>query len=324
MYNPLSPETIEQIKSDLSAGASWKFIENKYLTTKYMVKQYLGNDYKPKCIGRPKMVLDDTVKNFIVSKKVECGVGCSILTQIIRHDHSNDTVMENLPPGSKISYRQVYKTIKDVSLLHHQVDPNRHPSCITRYEAEYCNAIWHGDVHFFHNDQKRPIFALIDDKSRFIIYCDKISNKSSETIRECFIQAINQYGLPYTYWSDNCGENVGKILIELFKLYNINSTFTDSYTPQQNGKAEAFWKYIEAHCHSEDDIPDAIKFYNNVKPHTSQPSSIINGIHVPHTPGIEYQNSIKHNGIESRAFYNVTIPNEGTVRKKIPISSKFI
>ncbi|KAK8863575.1 hypothetical protein M9Y10_011261 [Tritrichomonas musculus] len=285
MYNPLSPETIEQIKSDLSAEASWKFIENKYLTTKYMVKQYLGNDYKPKCIGRQKMVLDDTVKNFIVSKKVECGVGCSILTQTICRDHSNDTVMENLPPGSKISYRQIYKTIKDVSLLHHQVDPNRHPSCITRYEAEYCNAIWHGDS---------------------------------------FIQAINQYGVPYTYWSDNGGENVGKILIELFKLYNINSKFTDSYTPQQNGKAEAFWKYIKAHCHSEDDIPDAIKFYNNVKPHTSLPSSIINGIHVSHTPGYEYQNSIKYDGIESRAFYNVTIPNEGTVRKKIPISSKFI
>ena len=148
------------------------------------------------------MVLDNSVKNFIISKKVEYGVGCSFLTQIMRSDHSNDTVLENLHPGSKISYRQVYKTIKDVSLLHHQVDPNRHSSCITRYEAEYCNAIWHGDVHFFRNDKNHQIFALVDDKSRFIIYCDKISDKSSKTIRECFKQTINQYGIPYTYWSD--------------------------------------------------------------------------------------------------------------------------
>ena len=83
-----------------------------------MVKQYLGDNYNSKCNGRPKIVLDDTVKNFIVSKKVECGVGCSILTQIIRRDHSNDTVLENFSPVSKISYRQVYKTIKDIFLLH--------------------------------------------------------------------------------------------------------------------------------------------------------------------------------------------------------------
>lgn len=96
-------------------------------------------------------------------------------------------------------------------------------------------------------------------------------------------------------------------MIELFKLYNINNTFTDRYRLQQNGIAEAFWKYIEHHYESEDDILDTILFYNDVKPHASLPSSIINGIHVSHNPGYEYDNSVEYNGIESRAFYNVSI-----------------
>lgn len=86
-------------------------------------------------------------------------------------------------------------------------------------------------------------------------------------------------------------------MIELFKLYNINNTFTDSYRLQQNWIAEAFWKYIEHHYESEDDIPDTIMFYNDAKPHTSLLSSIINEIHISHNPGYEYHNSVKYNGI---------------------------
>lgn len=92
---------------------------------------------------------------------------------------------------------------------------------------------------------------------------------------KCFIKATTDM-----VFHIHIGENICKQLIELFKLCNINRTSTDSYRPQQNGKAEAFWKCIELHCQSEDNIPDVIAFYNDVKTHASFPSSIINGIHV--------------------------------------------
>lgn len=66
-----------------------------------MVKKYFGDNYNAKSIGQPKIVLDNTMKNYIISKKVEC----SIISQIIHRDHSNDPVLENLTSGLKISYR---------------------------------------------------------------------------------------------------------------------------------------------------------------------------------------------------------------------------
>lgn len=69
-----------------------------------MVKKYLGDNYNPKSIGQPKMVLDDTVYNLLFQKMWNMALD-SILSQIIHRCHSNDPVLENLTPGLKISYR---------------------------------------------------------------------------------------------------------------------------------------------------------------------------------------------------------------------------
>lgn len=93
------------------------------------------------------------------------------------------------------------------------VDQNRNRDGLTRYATEYTNAIWHGDIHFFRNDQSRPIFGLIDDKSRFKLFCSRVSDKTAKTVKNAFQKAIDAYGIPYTYWSDNGGENQGDELI---------------------------------------------------------------------------------------------------------------
>ena len=104
-----------------------------------------------------------------------------------------------------------------------------------RYEVNMPNAIWHGDIHEITLDsEKLPLFALLDDYSRFIVAWKILPDKTSSSVRDVFIDAINEFGKPLTYWSDNGPENRGE-LQSFLDDQNIVHFFTKPYNPQANG-----------------------------------------------------------------------------------------
>ena len=113
------------------------------------------------------------------------------------------------------------------------------------YEVNMLNPIWHGDIHEITFDSERlPLFALIDDYSRFIVAWKILSDKTSSSVRDVFIDAINEFVKPLTCWSDNGPENREE-LQSFLDDQNIVHVFTKPYVPQANGKIERFWKEIQ-------------------------------------------------------------------------------
>lgn len=139
-----------------------------------------------------------------------------------------------------------------------------------RYEALFVCQIWHADIHIFTdaNMDQHLLYAIIDDKSRFIVGFDILSNKTQLETKRVLQSAISNYGPPAIMWTDNGGENKGDQMLAYLKEQRIYPHFTFPHNPQQNGKVESFWKKIDKCCQKVQDIPLYISKYNTIRSHT--------------------------------------------------------
>lgn len=107
-----------------------------------------------------------------------------------------------------------------------------------RYVVDKVNAIWHGDIHYLiKNKSRRYIFALIDDRSRYIVGYGIFDLKTAMNCRDVFEEAISNVGRPpLIFWSDNGQENIGSDIKTFLKNNQIFQVRTIPGNPQSNGK----------------------------------------------------------------------------------------
>lgn len=160
-------------------------------------------------------------------------------------DYSAIKIQQQLnKSGFSISKYRIHKVILQESQLRKKMGKQAKPKYV-RYEAENCNDLWHidwsQDPH-----SKRKLFAVQDDKSRFIVFAGLFEEATAENSAFGVQKAINRYGVPKEIVSDN-GSHFKKPhskgvvvspLRELEEKYGIKHIFIRPYYPQSNGKIE--------------------------------------------------------------------------------------
>jgi transposase InsO family protein len=89
------------------------------------------------------------------------------------------------------------------------------------------------------------VLGIIDDKSRFLIATEFITNKKARTCARAFEKTIQKYGKPKFITTDNGKEFVGRPFTKLLKKHSIKAWRSRPRTPQHNGKIERVWRTIE-------------------------------------------------------------------------------
>jgi transposase InsO family protein len=183
------------------------------------------------------------------------------------------------------SKNQIYKSFRSAEILKYLRPQPEIPKLRCKYEASFVNLIWHADIHFLTKDNNSLLYAIIDDASRFIVGWDILGSKHAVATCAVAKKAMKRFGKPYTFWTDNGGENRGRFKQYLEK-HTIYSVFTEPYKPEQNGKIERFWPLLEVNCDIAADIPRFICEYNTT-PHSSLPiNKDIQNFECPMSPEI--------------------------------------
>ena len=188
-------------------------------------------------------------------------------------------IPENLRTQPPTSYHTFQKIFRDNGLYRY---PERHHADVgkTRYEACTSNLIWHVDIHFIkvpNRSRKMPFYAIIDDRSRYLIAYKKLRRKTASECLEVLKEAILMWGKPFCIWSDNGGENAG-IFDQYLREHNIKHVHTLPHSPQQNGKMEVWWKTLDRYTEndtSDERIEHCVNMYNDT-PHRGLPKLYLN------------------------------------------------
>lgn len=153
-----------------------------------------------------------------------------------------------------------------------------------RFEREQCNSLWQtdfkGDFGLLDGSRCYPL-DILDDHSRF---CIRTEPKNSATgVKESFIQAFQEYGLPDAILSDHGSQFAGfkggythfeRWLMDL-DILPIHGRIMH---PQMQGKIERFHRTMKAELLREPflDLKDAKKHfarwrwkYNEIRPHSA-------------------------------------------------------
>lgn len=153
-----------------------------------------------------------------------------------------------------------------------------------RFEREQCNSLWQtdfkGDFGLLDGSRCYPL-DILDDHSRF---CIRTEPKNSATgVKESFIQAFQEYGLPDAILSDHGSQFAGfkggythfeRWLMDL-DILPIHGRIMH---PQTQGKIERFHRTMKAELLRESflDLKDAKKHfarwrwkYNEIRPHSA-------------------------------------------------------
>ena len=218
-----------------------------------------------------KKEIPETTIDLIIQKKFQLKCGITKLWEHINKE------------GNKVSRIAVEKVCQDVLHTEKKAKKKEKPRC--RYLVSHVNAAWHGDIHYLiFNEEKKYLFALIDDRSRYIVRYGIFDDKTAQRVVEIMKEAVAFHTRPLVYWSDNGSENIADITKQFCTEHGIVHCTTIPGNPQSNGKIEAWWHPLEKRLSSVtswdeifNEIADYILIYNTKLPHFSLEK--INGFH---------------------------------------------
>ena len=227
--------------------------------------------------------------------------------------------------------------------------PNKLEKLHPKYESNECNEIWSVDYKGkFRLGNKKYCHPLTiqDKKSRFIIACDGHYGETYEHVKRAYIKAFRSFGKPLYMHSDN-GIPFGQVrsVKRFTKLsywlidHGILPLFSDTASPQQNGKHERMHRDLKAYCtkppkHTltkQQILMDAFKTeYNTIRPHESLQMKTPSTIYEPSNrtfrlgriPDYNYEPNMKvhtvmKNGAIRYGAYNWLFISSAASRRKV-------
>ena len=144
-----------------------------------------------------------------------------------------------------------------------------------RFVARFVNQIWHIDLHYFqkisYNNEiiQKYLLAVIDDRSRYIIYWKVIEDKSALTVSSNLLFLLSHHEAPSRMVCDNGKEFTASVVKNILDHFNVKQYRIKAYTPEENGKIERWWQTLESSLYKKEDISKVIEQYNKYWPHSS-------------------------------------------------------
>jgi len=149
--------------------------------------------------------------------------------------------------GFSVTHNKINEIIQYEGLTRKKMGKKSKPKYIS-YEADEINDQWHID---WSKDPltKKELLAIIDDRSRFIVFAGLFDSASAENSALGLQTAISRYGAPKELVSDNGShfKNLHKKktpcapLKKVENKYAIKHIFIRAHYPQSNGKIERWF-----------------------------------------------------------------------------------
>lgn len=182
--------------------------------------------------------------------------------------------------GHSVSHNKINQVIQYEKLTRKKLGKQGKPSYV-RYEADNCNDQWHIDWSIDPLTKKK-LLAIIDDKSRFIVFAGLFDQSTGENSAIGLQKAINLYGAPKELVSDN-GSHFKKVhskktpcqpVKEVEEKYGIKHIFIRAYHPQSNGKIERWFgsykgEFPRMNYEKVYDCISWVNYYNHERIHQS-------------------------------------------------------
>lgn len=182
--------------------------------------------------------------------------------------------------GFSVSHNKINQVIQYEGLTRKKLGKKCKPSYVS-YEVENINDQWHIDWSI-DPLSKKYLLAIIDDKSRFIVYAGLFDRPTGENSAIGLQNAIDIYGAPKEIVSDN-GSHFKKVksiktpcepVKQVEEKYAIKHIFIRAYHPQSNGKIERWFGSYKGEFPkmNHPDVKDLItwvKYYNFERLHQS-------------------------------------------------------
>lgn len=181
--------------------------------------------------------------------------------------------------GFSVSHNKINQVLQYEDLINKKMGKRKKLKYI-RYEAENCNDQWHMDWSI-DPLSKKYLFAILDDKSRFIVFAGLFDSASAKNTALALEKAIIKYGVPKeiitdngTHFKDLKNKIVNKELTIIETKYNIKHVFIRPYYPQSNGKIERWfgsykWQFPKMNHEKVTDCISWTKYYNFERLHQS-------------------------------------------------------
>jgi putative transposase len=191
----------------------------------------------------------------IRSDKGDSKLSSVIKAQVVRlkHDHmgrSVNTIVKMLGnQGVEVSRSSVYRFLKANDLSSRVISDA--PTIERRkFEAEYANDIWYGDVMHGPSitkdgkSQKVYMVSLMDDASRLIVHSCFCFNEKAESIEYVLQQALLKRGIPKRLIVDNGAAYVAKTLQQACVRIGVHLIYCRPYEPQGKAKLERWHRTV--------------------------------------------------------------------------------
>jgi transposase InsO family protein len=165
-------------------------------------------------------------------------------------------------------------------------EPHKRPKAsFVRFEAQLPNELWQTDATEWHlaDSGKVEILNLIDDHSRFCLASVAVRTVKAADAVHTFYAAVEEYGLPARFLSDNAAvfsgrSRRGRVVLEseLDRL-GVQCVHSTPYHPQTCGKVERFHQTLkiflarqapaESIAHLQLELDAFRTIYNQQRPH---------------------------------------------------------
>ncbi len=155
------------------------------------------------------------------------------------------------PPGA-LRESTLSKQLRQRSLTKKALE--KETGAFRRFEAEYRNAVWQGDVqhtiYLPHPDQpgkKKMAYLVVwmDDYSRYVVGAQFYFEERLPRLEDCFKKALLRHGCPTMIYVDNGAIYSARHFAQICGRLKTELKHTRPYRPQGRGKQEKFFRFVD-------------------------------------------------------------------------------